>query len=171
MTDLTRPSIHRQSPSLKRHWHGQGRACSGNAVERTELLYLGPDADLQGCDLAHIVFDGDLTGANLADADLYSAYLNSANLTDANLIGANLSEALLASANLTGANLTGALMEDTGFIDTNVTDVNMTDASMAGAFVTQSIFTGDTWSNTVCPDFTNSNNDGGTCDNNFGPHE
>ena len=34
----------------------------------------------------------------------------------------------------------------------------------------QDIFTGAIWSNTTCPDGTNSNNDGNTCVNNLDAH-
>ena len=59
------------------------------------------------------------------------ADLSNGNLTAANLTGADLNSANLNSANLTGANLTGA---------------NLTGASL--------FFVG--WSNTTCPDGTNS---------------
>jgi uncharacterized protein YjbI with pentapeptide repeats len=59
--------------------------------------------------------------------------LSYANLQDANLHGADLTGANLTGADLTGANLHGADL------------------------------TGVIWSNTTCPDGTNSNNDGGTC--------
>jgi uncharacterized protein YjbI with pentapeptide repeats len=72
------------------------------------------------------------------DATLPDAYLVDANLTGANLSGANLS-----LANLTGANLT---------------DVDLSGASLG-------TLTSVTWSNTTCPDGTNSDNDGDTCVN------
>jgi uncharacterized protein YjbI with pentapeptide repeats len=59
-------------------------------------------------------------------------------LQSANFVGANLSGADLASAKLSGANPSGA----------NLTGVQ--------------------WSDTLCPDYTNSNVDGGTCANKLG---
>jgi hypothetical protein len=64
------------------------------------------------------------------------------------LAGCNLS-----GLNLTGANLTGA----------NLNSANLTGADLSGATVTGANFNKVTWSNTTCPDGTNSNADGGTC--------
>jgi uncharacterized protein YjbI with pentapeptide repeats len=69
-------------------------------------------------------------------------------MTDANLtcLAANHGNPLWCST-LSGATLTGA---------------NLTGAQLSGADLTDAI-----WSNTICPDRTNSNNDGGTCANNL----
>jgi uncharacterized protein YjbI with pentapeptide repeats len=90
----------------------------------------------------------DLTGANLALANLSSAVLSYATLDGANLTLANLSKATLTSADLTGANLTGA---------------NLAGSNLAGATLQLATVRGVAWSNTVCPDGTNSTEDGGTC--------
>jgi YVTN family beta-propeller protein len=74
-----------------------------------------------------------LAGCNLHDLNLTGARLSGANLSNANLNGANLTGADLSGANLSGANLSGA----------NLNKV--------------------TWSDTKCPDDTNSDADGGTC--------
>jgi uncharacterized protein YjbI with pentapeptide repeats len=127
------------------------------------------DADLTGADLSNIDFsgiEGNLQGANLSDvnfagADLTGVYLAGVSsggitgsttllpqdwvLTDGYLIGP--------AANLTNADLSGA---------------NLTNADLDGADVTGASFTNVTWSNTTCPDGTNSNNDGDTCVNNLG---
>ena len=111
---------------------------------------IGPGSDLQ---------NAVLTDANLADVDLSGAYLYQAHLTDANLNGATLAHVWLGGANLTGADLTGA----------DLTDAEMTDAEMIGAQMTNgTTLTGITWSNTSCPDGTNSDSDDGTCVNNLG---
>ena len=73
-----------------------------------------------------LLIDDALEDDGPSSCDLTGAYLKGANLT-----GANLSNAYLNSANLTDANLTNA----------NLTDANLTDI---------------TWSNTKCPDGTNS---------------
>ncbi len=91
-------------------------------------------AKLSGCNLA----GANLTNAQLAGADLKGANLKGANLTGANLAGANLTGANLVGADLTGADLTGAILKGA-----NLKDV--------------------IWSNTTCPDGTNSTADGGTC--------
>jgi uncharacterized protein YjbI with pentapeptide repeats len=127
------------------------------------------DADLTGADMSGINFSGiegnlqgaDLSDVNLAGADLSGVYLAGVSsggitgsaallpqnwvLTDGYLIGpaANLTDADLSGANLTNADLDGA----------NITGANLTNV---------------TWSNTTCPDGTNSNNEGDTCVNNLG---
>jgi Bacterial Ig-like domain (group 3)/Pentapeptide repeats (8 copies)/Domain of unknown function DUF11 len=111
-------------------------------------------AKLQGCDLS----GADLTnapeaGVNLKGASLKGATLVGTDFTGAILWGANLSGADLTGANLTGANLTGA----------NLLNANLTDANLTGAVTAGANFNGVIWSNTTCPDGTNSTTDGGTC--------
>jgi uncharacterized protein YjbI with pentapeptide repeats len=74
-----------------------------------------------------------LRDVNLRDVDLRDANLSRANLNGVNLTGVDLSGANLSNADLRGANLWGA-------------DLNKV-----------------TWSNTTCPDGTDSNDDGGAC--------
>ena len=76
--------------------------------------------------------------ADLSNADLSNASLESAFLFRADLTGANLSNADLWYAELTGANLTGA---------------NLSGADLANVY----------WYNTICPNGTNSNDNGNTC--------
>jgi len=71
-----------------------------------------------------------------------------ATLAGCNLRGDNLAGAYLNGANLSGSNLRGA----------NLTRSTLTGANLAGANVRDVI-----WSNTICPDGTNSNANGGTC--------
>jgi uncharacterized protein YjbI with pentapeptide repeats len=75
-----------------------------------------------------------LTGIDLANAPLGATYFNYANLTHANLIDGHLKYAYLEHSNLTNADLRGAV-------------------------ISRSNLRGITWSNTICPDGTNSNND------------
>jgi hypothetical protein len=94
---------------------------------------------------------------NLQGANFEGAILPYADLHGANLQGANLQGASLEGANLQGANLQGSNLEDS-----NLTGANLTGATMQGANLHEV-----TWSNTTCPDGTNSNNDGGTCVHNL----
>ena len=111
-------------------------------------------ANLSGANLS----SANLTGADLSGANLGGANLSSANLTDADLSGANLTGANLNSANLTGADLTGANLSGA-----NLNKANLTGADLSGANVTGANFDKVTWSNTTCPDGTNSDADAGTC--------
>ena len=65
--------------------------------------YLGPDANLQSCDLT----GADLTGADLSGADLSGADLAGADLTDADLTDADLGSADLSGTQLAGAQMSG----------------------------------------------------------------
>jgi uncharacterized protein YjbI with pentapeptide repeats len=51
--------------------------------------------------------------------------------------------------------------------DANLADANFTNDNLTGADLTGANLTGVTWSNTTCPDGTNSNTDGDTCNNNL----
>jgi hypothetical protein len=99
----------------------------------TVIITNTPCAALAGCNLHGL----DLSNAILAGADLSSGTdLSNANLNEANLSGANLSFANLSGTNLNQADLTGA--------------------NLTGAITTGANFNKVTWSNTTCPDGTNS---------------
>ena len=104
--------------------------------------------------------DANLSGANLTDAILFKAVLTGANLTDAILTDADLTDAKLNNAGLSGANLNGAVLE--GAI---LFDADLTGADLTGAILFQADLLDVTWSNTICPDGTNSDDtaNGGTC--------
>ena len=76
------------------------------------------------------------TGSDCAANDLSGAQLFNANFSWSNLSWANLSGANLINANLTGANLTGTDLDGAITFNANFTDV--------------------TWSDTTCPDGSNS---------------
>jgi phospholipase C len=103
----------------------------------------GHDDGRDGFGLAPVQLDPVTGQVDYANADLSHRNLRDANLSGAILTGANLRFAdldggFLPNANLTGANLRGA---------------DLRHADIAGV----------TWSNTVCPDGTNSDGDGGSC--------
>jgi hypothetical protein len=100
----------------------------------TVIITKTPCAALAGCNLHGL----DLSNAILAGADLSSG-------TD--LSNANLNKADLSGANLSFANLSGA----------NFNQVDLTGANLTGAITTGANFNMVTWSNTTCPDGTNSN--------------
>jgi hypothetical protein len=117
------------------------------------------NANLQGANLTKAYMKGaDLQGANLQGANLTSAYLANANLSLANLQGAKLTSAYLVAADLGGANLKSATLTNADLHNANLTNANMTGATLTGATVS-----GVIWSNTVCPDGTNSTAHGNTC--------
>jgi hypothetical protein len=141
-----------------------GRYVSGSAVVSvfraptiSPVPGSGPNlagANLRGQDLAGGYLVGaSLSGANLNGADLSGAFLDAAGLQGANLNNADPTGALLNGASLEGANLHGA----------DLTGANLTGADLTGANLHGATLTGVVWSNTICPDGTNSDDDGGAC--------
>jgi probable HAF family extracellular repeat protein len=124
----------------------------------TALLWLPISSlgckSLAGCNLKEV----NLAGAYLKGGDLRDANLKDANLARANLSGANLTDANLKDANLSNANLSGANLSRANLKDANLTNANLTGARLKGTNIKDVI-----WSNTICPDGTNSNANGGTC--------
>lgn len=120
-------------------------------------------SSLKGCnlhnenDLQNIV----LTAANLQGDNLLQAQLEDAFLVGANLRGDNLNSAQLQHAFLDGANLQGSNLHGADLSAADLSRADLTGANLHGATLT-----GAVWSNTTCPDRTNSDSDGGTCANN-----
>lgn len=165
-------SIGSSAPSLAR------RVTAGQSQDCSDFV---PDAALQYCHLNDHDLAGDnLEGANLTGATLVGADLDGTDLQLANLTGADLTNASADSANLSdadidngylintdliGADLIGAQMSDTNVASANMTEADLGDATMQTAKGTDSTV----WSDTTCPDETNSNADNGTCLNDLSP--
>lgn len=112
------------------------------------------DADLSGANLTGAYLGGaDLSGANLSGASLNNAKGTSADLTDADLTDADLTDADLFHADLNGANLNGA----------NLTRADIRWGERDGSNLTGANLDGVIWSDTTCPDGTNSGDHGNTC--------
>ena len=88
--------------------------------------------------------------------------LSGADLTGALLVGASLYDTVLIQAYLGGVNLTDA---DMRYAD--LRDAYLGYADLTGADTYQIRLDGVTWDNTICPDGTNSNDNGNTCVNNL----
>lgn len=121
----------------------------------------------------------DFTGANFAGAYLADMTFTGANFTDANFTGAQLAVGWSLSdydnANFTGANLTGARLPSVHLDGTNFTNANLSGAyfyefGIVGEIISWATFTDVTWANTICPDGTNSDANGGTCADNLYVH-
>ena len=119
-----------------------------------------------------ILSDGDFnnaffTNANLNNSDLsfavfFNAYFANASMSNADLGGADLAFANLRNADLTGAVLTEAILDDA-----DLTGADLTGADLTGAYLYYTILDFVTWSNTTCPDGTNSDDNGDTCEFNL----
>ena len=75
----------------------------------------------------------------------------------------------LSGCELKGSNLSGVNLSLANLSNADLTGVNFTNSELNGADLSGANLTAVTWSDTTCPDETNSNNDvGGTCLNNLG---
>jgi uncharacterized protein YjbI with pentapeptide repeats len=108
---------------------------------------------------------GYFVGMSLAGASLTGANLTNATFSGANLTGANLSNSnFMGSTNFTNANLRGANLSNSNFKGDTFTGANLSGSNLMGATgLKTATLTNVIWSNTACPDGTNSNSDGGTC--------
>jgi phospholipase C len=100
----------------------------------------------------------DFANADLSRRNLEQTNLSGAILTGANLEGAHLDGGFLPNANLTGADLRHADLEGA-----DLAGANLTNADTRGADLRHADLTGVTWANTICPDGTNSNSHGNSC--------
>ena len=124
----------------------------------------GPAGVVHDCDPANVY-----PGVNLAKCDLVNANLANADLTGATLTGANLAGADLAGATLIGANVKDAFLGSVDFSGALLLDVDLSSANLTGANLSGAFTSGALWKNTTCPDGTNSDSDGGTCDGHLIP--
>ena len=125
-------------------------------------------ADLTGAELsgANLSYSS-LSSTQLNLVNLSGAKLNFARLDGANLYFANLNNAYLIGAVLGNADLTNASLVNTNLTDGFMTNADLTNVNLSGAILTNVGFNGVTWSNTTCPDGTNSNDNDNTCINNL----
>lgn len=138
-----------------------------------------PSGGLRGTNLTGKNYSGaDLSGQNISGSNLSNGTFNNVNFSTANLSGsngslgsytssnftsANLAGGNFSGANFTGSNFTSAILTGANVSSANFTNVNFTGANLKGSSFHGATTTGVTWSNTTCPNGTNSNNDDGTC--------
>jgi len=112
------------------------------------------DDSSQGCNLRALELPNVvLVGAALNGDNLLRAQLENARLIGASMQGVNLNDADLAGAQLMFANLA----------DANLHAADLSGADLNGADLVGADLRGVVWSNTTCPDGTNSDADGGAC--------
>lgn len=118
------------------------------------------DADLRSADASSIRLDGaganfaQFTDARLTNASLRSLFAVGATFNGADLRGADVRDADLAHARFVDADLRGVQLDRT-----DLTMADLTGADLQRATGLDTV----TWSATICPDGTNSDDDGGTC--------
>jgi uncharacterized protein YjbI with pentapeptide repeats len=145
--------------------------------------YFGPYANLQDCNLSGAALSyTDLRDANLSNTNLSGASLEFVSsggivgtpsalptewqLIDGYLIGP---EAELSDADLTNADLTGVELQSATLNGADLSRVDLSGANLFGANLSGALLMGVTWSDTTCPDGTNSNRDDDTCVNDLTP--
>ncbi len=109
----------------------------------------------------------DLTSANFTNAYLTAVHFVFSKAEGANFSGTNLEGAYLISGNFIGANFTGAYMHGNSINNAIFSNANFTNADLLNSVESPADISGAVWSNTTCPDATNSNNNGGTCEGHF----
>jgi len=133
---------------------GSGNSASGSFP----VVVSAPGAD---CNLSH--YTATKGALNLKNASLSGCALPGADLTSANATNANFTGAYLDGANLSSATLSQGQLERAVLTRANLSGAKLNFANLTGATLTGATLTGVIWSQTTCPDGTNSNNDGGTC--------
>ena len=133
------------------------------------------DADLHGSDLSGAALeDASLHRANLSWARLDGAGAGFAPFTDANLSNASWRHGSAIGARFDGADmhridLTGTTVRAASLIGADLRYAVLTGVDFTGANLTGSVWRNSTggassiWSDTTCPDGTNSDANGGTC--------
>lgn len=169
-----------------------GQSLVSANLDNTDLT----GADLAKADLNSTVQGGTiLTGANVTGADLTNASLAGADIQGADFTGATFSGvesgsvtgtaaalpahwslragyllgpyAGLVLANLADADLTGVDLIHADLYLATLTGTNFTDANLTYAALNTDDMTGAVWANTICPDGSNSDTNGGTCVDNI----
>jgi uncharacterized protein YjbI with pentapeptide repeats len=165
-----------------------GADLSGANLKNTDLQY----SNLTGANLSHAQLYGThFTGANFSGATINDAQINpvmgrygpvnsssgagqGANFTGADLSGSSIT-ANLTAASFVNANLGGTPTSPYfSFSESNLTDANFTGAHLTGAEIVLSNLTGANftgvdlsavavWTNDICPNGSNSDDDGDTC--------
>ncbi|MEX1102817.1 MAG: redoxin domain-containing protein, partial [Dehalococcoidia bacterium] len=133
------------------NWPAIAAADAGNCDLRS--LDLAPTGDEFG-HLDHI----DFRGCVLDGARLDRHTMNAASFAGVSAAGARMAFVQLNNGDLSGADLSHSDLVRAGLPWTNFTNANL-----LGADLTNAITRGATWNNTICPDGTNSDANGGTC--------
>jgi phospholipase C len=107
-------------------------------------------------------------GKNLQGWNLAGIHANDASFAKANLGGAFLVDGVftggsLKGADLSGANLTGANLQGTNLMGANLMNANLRHAVLTGSHLNGANLKGVIWSDTTCPDGSNTDVNGGSC--------
>lgn len=157
---------------------GENELCNSNetAVDwpKTGGSGIGAFGGFTTNQLINMVSSGDtLDYRYFAGANFTNSTFSGGNMRFADFTGANFTNTVLQTdargSNFTNANFTGAQLVGQGFPDANVSNANFTNANLSGSDFENAITVGAVWSNTTCPDGTNSDANGNTCEGHLVP--
>ena len=104
--------------------------------------------------------EANFSSADFSGATMQSVYLNQSNLSNANLTNTNLTDVFMSQVNLMNVEWNSS----------NLTNVDLTHADLTGSLnFDTTTRTGVVYFNTICPDGTNSDDNGGTCEGHLTP--
>jgi uncharacterized protein YjbI with pentapeptide repeats len=138
-------------------------------------VYFGEDTILNNAKIKNALFDNmsvvktHMTNVNFKNTSIVGGNFTEANLQGSNFTGTTITDTSFSDSDLTNADMTGIIdANNSEFGNTNLTNVNFTNANLTGATqMGTANVTGAIWSNTTCPDGTNSNSNGNTCVGHF----
>lgn len=154
--------------------NGTFTATNFNGAKLNNVIITG--ATFSGVDVRNV----DLSGQNWSGASITAMNFTGSNLSGftysgkpesvsnsfegTNLTNANLSNTPFHSSGFNGANFTNANLSGTDFSASQLTGANATNANFNGADLRNTYRSDVVWNNTTCPDGTNSNSNGNTCE-------
>jgi uncharacterized protein YjbI with pentapeptide repeats len=138
---------------------------SGYAIGHGYLV--GPGVSLPDADFANLALpiSFDFAGADLAGASFSNTTVENGDFAGADLVGANFANGTYTGSSFVGANLTSATFVNADYDSADLDNAklkytNLTTTRTDPQTVNVNLVT---WDHTVCPDGTNSDDDGGTC--------
>lgn len=124
-----------------------------------DLSNFGADTRFAGKDYTNAIFGPDGTNTNFSNSNFTNIFSLDPGFQDADLSNSNFTNAVIKFGHLNNANFQGS-----NFLNANLSEANFTEADLTGATnMDTANLTGVIWSNTTCPDGTNSDSNGGTC--------
>lgn len=106
---------------------------------------------------------GSYSTNQLVNATFAGAVMNYMNFHGANFSGSNLDSVKIDYTDLSDANFTNAILTTINSPNVNFDHANFTNANLGSSNFPNANFSSVIWSNTICPDQTNSDNNGNTC--------
>jgi uncharacterized protein YjbI with pentapeptide repeats len=142
---------------------------------RCNFLSASASLNYQHCSYAESNYDNVVAPdlhfdqTNWAFAQLNNVKMQSSTFVQANFAHVTMTSSNLAGANFRGVNFTLARLMGSLFANAEMQGADFTYANLRGAKGLGTRFlAGTIWHNTICPDGTNSERDGGTCLRNLG---